>query len=70
MMLTLFLCVLFIERNQWKRGLSRHVVPPAARRWLLERSNVPTRRGAETLVPDVGYMDVTNAANAGQEPNE
>jgi hypothetical protein len=66
LVLTLALFALFIERNKWRKLLTADVAPPTARRWLLARSNVPLRRGAEVCVDDVGYMDVTDAA--GKEP--
>jgi hypothetical protein len=68
MLATLCLFALFIERRNWRLGVSRDLIPPPARSWLLDRTNVPQNRHAETLIEDIGYMDVSDAANAGMEP--
>jgi hypothetical protein len=60
---TLMLLVVFIERNK-RFGLPAHVVPPPAGDWVLSLTNVPRVRDAATVVEDVGYLDVTDAAAA------
>lgn len=67
MLATLMLAVVFVERRKLV-GVPAHVQPPAPGNWLLERSNVPCYRGLEAAVVDVGFIDVDDAADAGNEP--
>jgi|HubBroStandDraft_4_1064222.scaffolds.fasta_scaffold05543_10 hypothetical protein len=59
---TLMLAVVFIERNK-RFGLPAHVVPPPAGDWILSLTNVPRWRDAATVIKDVSYLDITDAAN-------
>jgi len=60
---TLMLAVVFIERNK-RFGLPAHVVPPPAGDWVLSLTNVPRCRDSATVIEDVSYLDVTDAAAA------
>lgn len=59
---TLFLAVIAVEwRNRW-RNVPQHVKPPPGGMRLLERINVPPCRDGQTIVENVGDMNVETAA--------
>jgi len=64
-LMTLALFVLVLERRS--RTASPQIMPPAPGDWLLRDTNVPQHRGREVIVDDVGYIDVDDAADAGNE---
>jgi hypothetical protein len=69
LLVTLFLLVWLIERRNMWRKVPAHVVPPKGSDLLLERINVPKHRDHAMTLDDVAYMDVSDAASAGNEPN-
>lgn len=68
LLVTLFMLVWLVERNNMWRKVPAHVKPPTGGDMLLERSNVPNHRDHAMTLDDVAYIDVTDAANAGNEP--
>lgn len=65
---TLFLLVLVLEWNSRRlSGVPQHVLPPIPGSWNLQNTNIPPRRGGCDVVMDVGYIDVDDAAFAGNE---
>ena len=68
LLFTLFLAVWLVERKRMWRNVPQHVKPPTGSDQLLSNLNVPHHRDHAMTIDDVGYMDVTDAANAGNEP--
>lgn len=64
-LMTLALFVLILERRS--RTASPQLIPPAAGDWLLRDVNVPRHREHNSVIEDVGYIDVDDAAEAGNE---
>lgn len=62
---TLFLLVLILERRN--RMTMAQLKPPSIGDWLLRDTNVPHCRTGANMIDDVAYLDVTDAAQAGNE---
>lgn len=63
---TLALFVLMLEwRN--RRLIAPQLEPNRITDWNLRDTNVPHRRPSASVIEDVAYTDVTDAANAGAE---
>lgn len=65
MLATLALFVLVVEKCN--RAVPLHVLPPPAGTTNLQLTNVPNYRQGSTLIEDVAYIDMGDAALAGNE---
>lgn len=63
---TLALFVLIIEWRS-KRLIAPQLQPNRITDWNLRDINVPHRRPSASVIEDVAYMDITDAADAGGE---
>ena len=65
-LLTLAMFVLVLEHCSRNKRVPT-LIPPPPGDWNLRDTNVPNKRMRGTIINDVGYLDVEDAADAGDE---